>query len=59
MKNPDEEVGDSIIAEFKKQGLLSDSSLKKLLPKLVAGTLSSSDWKLIFETERPSKEESK
>jgi hypothetical protein len=53
MKTPDEEVGESIVAEFKSQGLLSDAALEKIRPKLVAGSLSSSDWKLIFETERP------
>lgn len=59
MKMPDEQVGETIIAEFKKQKLLSDATLEKLQPKLIAGTMSSSDWKLIFETARPEKEGAK
>lgn len=59
MKKPDEQVGESIIAEFKKQGLLSDAALEKLKSKLIAGSLSSSDWKLAFETDRPKKEDAK
>ena len=59
MKKPDEEVGESIVAELKKQGLLSDAALEKLKPKLIAGSLSASDWKLAFETDRPKKEEPK
>jgi hypothetical protein len=59
MKKPDEQVGEAIIAEFKKQKLLSDASLEKLQPKLIAGSLSSSDWKLVFETARPEKEGAK
>jgi len=51
MKKPDEQVGESIIAELKKQALLSEAALAKLQPKLVAGSLSSADWKLAFETD--------
>jgi hypothetical protein len=56
MKNPDEEVAERIIAEFKKHGLLSDPALEKLKPKLTTGSLSSLDWKLVFDTDRPKKE---
>jgi len=59
MKKPDEQVGENILAELKKQGLLSESALEKLKPKLIAGALSSSDWKLAFETDRPKKEDVK
>jgi hypothetical protein len=59
MKKPDEEVGDNIIAELKKQKLLSKSSLDELRLKLVAGTLSSQDWKFLFETDRPAKDNTK
>lgn len=59
MKKPDEEVGESIVAELKTKGLLSDAALEKLKPKLIAGSLSSSDWKLAFETDRPKKGEPK
>ena len=59
MKKPDEQVGENILAELKKQGLLSEPALEKLKPKLIAGSLSSSDWKLAFETDRPKKEDAK
>jgi hypothetical protein len=57
MKKPDEEVTEKIIAEFKKRGLLSDAALNKLRAKLVVGSLTSSDWKLAFETDRPKRDE--
>lgn len=59
MKKPDEQVGESIIAELKKQGLLSEAALAKLQPRVIAGSLSSADWKLAFETDRPKKEDAK
>lgn len=59
MKKPDEEVADNIIAELREQGLLSEAALEKLKPKLVRGTLSSLDWKLVFDTDRPKKEDPK
>ena len=59
MKKPDEQVAENIIAELQKQKLLSDASLEKLKPKLVAGSLSASDWKIAFETDRPKKEAAK
>jgi hypothetical protein len=59
MKSPDEQVGENIIAEFKKQKILPDSAVEKLKSKLIAGALSSSDWKLAFETARPEKEAGK
>jgi hypothetical protein len=59
MNTPDQDVGEKIIAEFKKEGLLTDAALEKLKPKLITGALSASDWKLIFETDRPKKEEVK
>ena len=59
MKKPDEQVGENIIAEFEKEGLLSDEALQKIRPKLIAGTLSSLDWKIAFETDRPKKEGAK
>jgi hypothetical protein len=57
MKTPDEQVAESIIAEFKKQGLLSDAGLEKIKAKLSSGSLSSGAWKLAFETDRPKKED--
>lgn len=59
MKKPDEEVGENIIAELRKQKLLSKAALEKLKPKLIGGTFSSADWKLLFETDRPAKEKTK
>jgi len=59
MKKPDEEVGDDIIAELREQGLLSEAALEKLKPKLVSGSLSSLDWKLVFDTDRSKKEDPK
>ncbi len=59
MKKPDEEVGENIIAELRKQKLLSKAALEKLKPKLISGSLSSLDWKLLFDTDRPAKETSK
>jgi hypothetical protein len=56
MKKPDEEVGEKIIAELRKQKLLSKAGLEKLKPKLISGSLSSLDWKIIFDTDRPTKE---
>lgn len=53
MKTPDEQVAESILAEFKKLGVLTDHALEKLKPKLPAGSLSASDWKFLFETDRP------
>jgi hypothetical protein len=50
---PDEEVAQSIITEFKRLGLLSEGTLERLKPRLSAGLLSAADWKLLFETERP------
>lgn len=57
MKKPDEQVGENIIAEFKQHNLLSEAALEKLKPKLIAGTLTSLDWKLAFETDRPKKKD--
>lgn len=59
MKTPDEQVAGSIVAEFKRLGLLSDTTLAKLKPKLLIGSLSAADWKLLFETERPNNGETK
>lgn len=56
MRTPDEQVAESIIAEFRKQGLLSDASLEKIRAKLSSGDLSASAWKLAFEIDRPKKE---
>lgn len=58
MTKPDEDVGENIMAELKKQRLLSKAGLEKLKRKLISGSLSSLDWKLIFETDRPTKKES-
>ena len=52
MKSPDEQVADNIAAEFKKQKLLADATVDKILPKISQGALSSIDWKLLFETNR-------
>jgi hypothetical protein len=59
MKKPDEEVGEKIIAELTKKKLLSKAGLEKLKPKLISGSLSSSEWKIIFDTDRPTKERPK
>lgn len=52
MKSPDEQVADNIAAEFKKQKLLADATVDKILPKISQGSLSSLDWKLLFDTNR-------
>lgn len=49
MKRPDQEVADRIIEKLREQGILSDTTLEKLRPKLVAGDLSADDWKLTIE----------
>jgi hypothetical protein len=59
MSKPDEEVADRIIAEMKASGLLSEATLEKLKPKLIAGSLSPQDWKLLFDLDRPKGEEPK
>jgi hypothetical protein len=56
MKSPDEQVAEHILVALEKEKLLSKVALEKIKPKLVAGTLSGSDWKLTFETDRPKKE---
>lgn len=53
MKTPDEEVADKIIEKFRAEKLLSEKGIKKLVSGLSAGKLTSEDWKLAFETERP------
>jgi hypothetical protein len=57
MKNPDEQVADNIIVKFRDAKLLTEKGMSKLLPHLVTGKLSSADWRLAFETDRPTKEE--
>jgi hypothetical protein len=56
MKTPDEEVAERIIDEFRKSKLLSDTAIKKIGQSLPGGKLSAEDWALVFETDRPSKE---
>ena len=56
MKSPDEQVGENIIAALDKEKLLSKAALDKVKEKLIAGTLSGSDWRLAFETDRPKTE---
>lgn len=56
MKSPDEQVGENIIVALEKEKLLSKAALDKVKAKLIAGTLSASDWRLAFETDRPKTE---
>ena len=57
MTTPDEEVAERIIAELTKARILSQAGLDRLQEKLSAGAMSSSDWRLLFETDRPEKAE--
>jgi hypothetical protein len=57
MKTPDEEVSDRIIAKFREGKLLTEKGIGKLIPNLSAGKLTSEDWKLAFEINRPDLEE--
>lgn len=57
MKTPDDEVADKIIEKFRDGKLLSEKGISKLLPGLSIGKLTSEDWKLVFETDRPDTEE--
>lgn len=59
MKSADDEVAKRIIERLRKEGLLSESSLAKLQPKLAAGTLSAEDWKLALEIDQSKPTESK
>ncbi len=52
MKSPDEEVATRIIEQLRKQGILSDVTLRKLEPIIAAGKLSAEDWKLVVEFNR-------
>jgi hypothetical protein len=56
MKTPDEEVAIRILEELRKRGLLSDSGLTKLGPRLASGQLSAEDWRLAVEIDRSDKE---
>ena len=55
-QDPDDIVGDDIIKDLRALGVLSDSTLEKIKPKLVAGTLTAADWIMAIELERPAKE---
>lgn len=55
MKTPDVEVAERIIAQFRKEALLSEEELKKLYPSLVAGRLQPEDWRFTFEAATPNR----
>ncbi len=57
MKSPDEEVAEKIIEIFRTEKLLTEKGICKILPSLSTGKLTSEDWKLAFETDRPDKED--
>jgi hypothetical protein len=59
MKTPDEEVAERIIAQFRKEALLSEEELKKLYPSLVAGELQPEDWRFTFEAAMPNRGDSR
>lgn len=56
MITPDEEVANNIIEMFRKEKILSEKGISKLLPHLSSGKLRAEDWILAFEIDRPIKE---
>lgn len=56
MNSPDEQVAENIIVALENDKLLSKGTLEKLKPKLIAGSISSTDWRLLFETDGSKKE---
>ena len=52
MKTSDKEVATRIIERLRKEGLLSEETLARLEPKLIAGECSPEDWKLTVEMDR-------
>jgi hypothetical protein len=53
MRTSDDEVAEKIIAEFRKNRLLSETGIQKISQVLVEGRLSPEDWRLVFEVDRP------
>jgi hypothetical protein len=51
MNTPDKEISSKIIAEFKKESLLSSVQLEKLNKCLANGEITSEDWYLFFESD--------
>lgn len=56
MSSPDQEVAERVLAEFRKQKLLSEGGIKRIEKKLPTGSLTSGDWRLLFETDKGPKE---
>jgi hypothetical protein len=57
MRTPDEEVAGRIIEVLRKKNLLSEVGIKKIERGLSSGKLTQEDWRLVFETDRGSKED--
>ena len=53
MTTPDEQVTQEICKAFRKSKLLSDSGIKKIADAIAAGSMTSEDWRLAFEIDRP------
>jgi len=56
MKTPDQQVAGDAVAEFKKEQLLKDDSLKGLEEKLAGGKMGVNEWKLLFKLDATKKE---
>lgn len=50
-KTPNQEVAELITAALRDKHLLSENNLRDLARKLASGTISASDWKIMFLTE--------
>lgn len=55
MKTPDQQVSEEAVAEFKKERLLKDDSLKGLDEKLAGGKLGANEWKVLFKLDAAKK----
>jgi hypothetical protein len=56
MKTPDEEVAARIIEEIRKKKLLSEKGIKRIEKGLASGKLTAEEWRLAFEMDAASKE---
>jgi hypothetical protein len=57
MTTPDEEVAERVLRRLGEMKLLTENSIQKVGKDLARGALSPGDWRLIFETDRPGKED--
>lgn len=56
MKTPDQQVSEQIMAEFKKEHLLKEDSLKGLEEKITGGKMGANEWKLLFKLDTAKKD---